>query len=130
MFIVDEIEHFGESHRKARRNSRAILETNALPSELQKMEPDGKFSQAVAVYGDRAGDVRNIGSAREASDWMLYEWPGRRSDSPKARAAWHACGAALDGGGSEIARLAFRQAVEEAGNLIGDVDRIYKPSKR
>jgi hypothetical protein len=33
---------------------------------------------------------------------------------------------ALDGGDAEIARLAFRRAVEEAGNLIGDVDRVHK----
>jgi hypothetical protein len=116
MPIFDKIERFGATLRK---------------TELQKVElPDNKFGQAVAVYGHRTGDVFNIGSAREALDWMLYEWPERTSDSPKARAAWHACVAALDGGDSEIARLAFRQAVEEAGNLIGDVDRIYKPSKR
>jgi Protein of unknown function (DUF982) len=101
---------------------------NALTPELQKMKlPDDKsFGQAVAVYGHRAGDVFNIGSAREAWDWLLYEWPEGTIDSLKARAARQACVAALDGGDAEVARLAFRLAVEEAGNLIGDVDRVHK----
>jgi hypothetical protein len=99
---------------------------NALTPELQKMKlPDDKpFGQAVAVYGHRAGDVFNIGSAREAWDWLLYEWPEGTIDSLKARAARQACAAALDGGDAEVARLAFRLVVEEAGNLIGDVDRV------
>ncbi|WP_394892241.1 DUF982 domain-containing protein [Mesorhizobium sp. AaZ16] len=125
MPIFDEIGRFGAALRKARRNSQAI---RVLTPELQKMKlPDDKsFGQAVAVYGDRAGDVFNIGSAREASDWLLYEWPDGTIDSLKARAARQACAAALDGGDAEIARLAFRLAVEEAGNLIGDVDRVHK----
>ena len=132
MPIFDEIGRFGAALRKTRRNSQAIRQKNALLPELQKMKlPDDKsFGQAVAVYGYRVGDVFNIGSAREALDWLLYEWPDDTIDSRKARAARQACVAALDGGDAEIARLAFRLAVEEAGNLIGDVDRIHKPGKR
>ncbi|WP_353642477.1 DUF982 domain-containing protein [Mesorhizobium sp. WSM2239] len=132
MPMVDEIGRFGAALAKARRNSQAIREMHALPPELQKMKlPDDKsFGQAVAVYGHRAGDVFNIGSAREASDWLLYEWPDGAIDSLKARAARQACVAALDGGDAEVARLAFRLAVEEAGNLIGDVDRVHKPGRR
>ena len=128
MPIFDEIGRFGAALRKARRNSQAIREMNALPPELQSMKlPDDKsFGQAVAVYGHRAGDVFNIGSAREASEWLLYEWPDGTIDSLKARAARQACAAALDGGDAEIARLAFRLAAEEAGILIGDVDRVHK----
>ncbi len=124
----DEIGRFGAALRKARRNSQAIHEMNALTPELQKMKlPDDKrFGQAVAVYGHRAGDVFNVGSAREALDWLLYEWPDGGLDSLKMRAARRACAAALDGGDAEIARLAFRLAVAEAGNLIGDVDRVRK----
>jgi hypothetical protein len=59
-------------------------------------------------------------------NWLFYEWPEGTIDSLKARAARQACAAALDGGDAEIARLAFRLAVEEAGNLIGDVDRVHK----
>jgi hypothetical protein len=130
MPIFDEIGRFGAALRKARRKSQAIGQKNALPPELQKMElPDDKpFGQAVAVYGHRAGDVFNIGSAREALDWLRYEWPDGVIDSVRMRAARQACVAALDGGDAEIARLAFRLAVVEAGNLIGDVDRVHKPS--
>jgi hypothetical protein len=128
MPIFNEIGRFGAALRQARRNTPAIREMNALTLELQKMKlPDDKpFGQAVAVYGHRAGDVFNIGSAREALDWLLYEWPEGTIDSRKAGAARQACAAALDGGDVEIARLAFRLAVEEAGNLIGDVDRVHK----
>jgi hypothetical protein len=125
MTIFDEIGRFGAAPRKTRRNSQAI---RVLTPELQKMKlPDDKsFGQAVAVYGYRVGDVFNIGSAREASEWLLYEWPDGTIDSLKARAARQACAAALDGGDAEIARLAFRLAAEEAGILIGDVDRVHK----
>jgi hypothetical protein len=128
MPIFDEIGRFGAALRKARRNSQAIREMNALPPELRSMKlPDDKsFGQAVAVYGHRAGDVFNIGSAREALDWLLYEWPDGTFDSLRVRAARQACVVALDGGDAEVARLAFRLAVEEAGNLIGDVDRVHK----
>jgi hypothetical protein len=127
--IFDEIGHFGVPHRNARRSGQAIREMNALTAELQKMKlPDDKpFGQAVAVYGIRAGDVFNIGSAREASEWLLFEWPEGTIGNLKVRAAWQACVAALDGGDAEVARLAFRMAVAEAGYLIGDVDRVHKP---
>ncbi|WP_353644248.1 DUF982 domain-containing protein [Mesorhizobium sp. WSM2239] len=129
MPIFDGIGRFGAAPGKAGRNSQAILEMNALSPELQKMKltDDKSFGQAVAVYGHRAGDVFNIGSAREALDWMLYEWSEGTIDSLKAR---QACVVALDGGDAEIARLAFRRAVEEAGNLIGDVDRVHKPGSK
>jgi hypothetical protein len=125
----DEIGRFGAALGKPCGNSQAIRQTNALPPELQKMEllDDKSFGQAVAVYGHRAGDVFNVGSAREALDWLLYEWPDDTIDSLKMRAARQACVVALDGGDAEIARLAFRLAVGEAGNLIGDVDRVHKP---
>jgi hypothetical protein len=129
MPIFDEIGHFGVPRRNARRSGQAIREMNALTAELQKMKlPDDKpFGQAVAVYGNRAGDVFNIGSAREASEWLLFEWPEGTIGNLKVRAAWQACVAALDGGDAEVARLAFRMAVAEAGYLIGDVDRVHKP---
>jgi hypothetical protein len=82
------------------------------------------------VHGRRAGQVRNIGSAREAAEWLLYEWPAESIESWKARDARQACLAALEGAGETAdARLAFRMAAEDAGILIGDVDRIPKPGK-
>jgi hypothetical protein len=127
--MFDEIGRFGAALRKARRNSQAIRQKNMLPPELQKMKlPDDKsFGQAVAVYGHRAGDVFNIGSVRQALDWLLDEWPDGTIDTLKVRAARQACVVALDGGDAEVARVAFRLAVEEAGNFIGDVDRVHKP---
>jgi hypothetical protein len=108
MPIFHDVEGFGAALVKARRNVE-----------------DGVFGQAVAVFGYRTGDVRNIGSAREAAEWLLHELPDGSRDM-KARAARQACIVALEGGDAEIARLAFRSAVKEAGSLIGDVDRVYK----
>jgi hypothetical protein len=127
MLICHDIDRFDAALRSTSGNSQGTGARNVLTLETQKVEfsDNGVFGQAVAVYGDRSGDVRNIGSAREASAWLLYEWPDGSRDSLKARAARQACAEALDGGDAEDARLAFRLAVEEAGNLIGDVDRIY-----
>jgi Protein of unknown function (DUF982) len=128
MSIFDEIGRFGAALRKTRRNSQAIR----VLTELQKMKlPDDKsFGHAVAVYGHRVGDVFNINSAREALDWLLYEWPEETIDSWKARAAHQACLAALEGVSETAdARLAFRMAAEHAGILIGDVDRVPQPGK-
>ncbi|NGO51590.1 DUF982 domain-containing protein [Allomesorhizobium camelthorni] len=91
---------------------------------------DKPFDRAVCVHGVRAGQVQNIGSAREAAEWLLYEWPEATRDGLKARAARQACLNALKGiGESDDARQAFREAAAEAGILIGDVDRVPKPGK-
>jgi hypothetical protein len=82
---------------------------------------DKPFDQAVCVHGHRAGDVRNIGSAREAAEWLLCEWPTETIDSFKARAARRACLNALEGVVETAdARDALCVAAEEAGMLIGD----------
>jgi hypothetical protein len=93
---------------------------------------DKPFDQAVCVHGHRAGDVRNIGSAREAAEWLLYEWPAETIDSFKARAARRACLNALEGVGETAdAREAFCVAADEAGILIGDARRpTFKNVKR
>ncbi|NGO50451.1 DUF982 domain-containing protein [Allomesorhizobium camelthorni] len=91
---------------------------------------DKPFDQAVCVHGARAGQVQNVGSAREAAEWLLYEWPAETIDSDKARAARQACLAALESRGETAdARQAFRAAAHEAGIFIGDVDRVPKPGK-
>jgi hypothetical protein len=91
---------------------------------------DKPFVQAVRVHGARAAQPRNISSAREAAEWLLYKWPEKTFESWKARFARQACLAALEGVGETAdARLAFRIAAEEAGILIGDVDRVPKPGK-
>jgi hypothetical protein len=91
---------------------------------------DKPFDRAVCVHGARARQVQNVGSAREAAEWLLCEWPEATRDSLKARAARQACLNALQGiGESDDARQAFREAAAEAGILIGDVDRVPKPGK-
>jgi hypothetical protein len=86
---------------------------------------DKPFDQAVRVHGRRAGQVRNIGSAREAAEWLLYEWPTHTIDTARARAARKACLEVLEGQrAAAAARQAFREAAEEAGILIGDVVRV------
>jgi hypothetical protein len=90
---------------------------------------DKPFDQAVQVHRRRAGQVRNIGSAREAAEWLLYEWP-QKVDTERAKAARKACLEVLEGQRkAAAARQAFREAAEEAGILIGDVDRVPKPGK-
>jgi hypothetical protein len=90
---------------------------------------DKLFDQAVCVHGMRAGQVQNIGSVREAAEWLLYEWPSD-IDTAKARAARKACLEVLKGESeAATARQAFRAAAAEAGVLIGDVDRVPKPGK-
>jgi hypothetical protein len=90
---------------------------------------DKPFDQAVQVHGRRAGQIRNIGSAREAAEWLLYEWP-QNNDTDRARAARKACLEVLQGQReAAAARQAFRAAAAEAGILIGDVDRMRLPGK-
>jgi hypothetical protein len=75
------------------------------------------------------GQRQNISSARQASEWLLYKWP-TEEDTDKAWRARKACLEALQGKGeTAAAREAFRVAAEEAGILIGDVDRVPKPGK-
>jgi hypothetical protein len=51
-------------------------------------------------------------SAREAAEWLLYEWPEDAIESPKARAARQTCLDALEGvGDTADARQAFRGGV-------------------
>jgi hypothetical protein len=57
---------------------------------------DKPFDQPVRVHGSRAGQVRNISSAREAAESLLYEWPGK-IDTERARAARKACLEVLEG---------------------------------
>jgi hypothetical protein len=97
---------------------------------MAKLE-DKLFDQAVTVHGARAGLVQNIGSVREAAEWLLYKWPAD-SESETSWNARKACLEALQGHGeAATARQAFRDAAEEAGILIGDSRRpVPKPMKR
>jgi hypothetical protein len=84
----------------------------------------------VQVHGARAGQIRNIGSAREAAEWLLYEWPTAKIDTARARAARMACLEVLAGQRkAAAARQVFREAAEEAGILIGDAVRVPTPNR-
>jgi hypothetical protein len=92
---------------------------------------DKPFDQAVTVHRARAGLVQNIGSVREAAEWLLYKWPSD-SESETSWNARKACLEALQGqGDAATVRQAFRDAAEEAGILIGDARRpTFKNVKR
>jgi hypothetical protein len=88
---------------------------------------DKPFDKAVQVHGRRAGQVRNVTSTREAAEWLLHNWPSE-IDTAKARAARKACLEVLEGQRkAAAARQAFREAAEEAGILIGEVNRVPTP---
>jgi hypothetical protein len=97
---------------------------------MAKLE-DKPFDQAVMVHGARPGLVQNIGSVREAAEWLLHKWPAD-SESETSWSARKACLEALQGqGDAATARQAFRDAAKEAGILIGDAFRPPpKPKKR
>jgi hypothetical protein len=92
---------------------------------------DKPFGQAVKVHGTRAGQVQHISNARQAYEWLLFDWPSK-VDTDRARAARKTCLDALEGQRkAAAARKAFREAAEEAGILIGDDRRPPpKPKKR
>jgi hypothetical protein len=78
-----------------------------------------RFETPVAVRSGPNGSDKLLRTAREASDYLLNEWPGKRS--PKHRAALQACHDALAGGKpAMIARRAFIAAAREADILVGD----------
>ena len=97
---------------------------------MAKLE-DKSFDQAVMVRGARAGLVQNIGSVREAAEWLLHRWPadGESETSWNARKA---CLEALQGQGeAATARQAFKMAAAKVGILIdGAFGPPPKPKKR
>jgi hypothetical protein len=46
---------------------------------------DKPFDRAVCLHGERAGQVQNIGSAREAAEWLLYECRSHQQHSEGPR---------------------------------------------
>jgi hypothetical protein len=89
---------------------------------------DRPFNEFVTVKAPR-GQRQNVSSARQAAEWLLFRWP-KEIDTAKARAARKACLDALEGQRkAAAAREAFREAAEEAGILIGDVDRVPMPNR-
>lgn len=75
------------------------------------------FETPVIVNVDPAGSVLTLRNPREASDFLLNKWPGKRS--PKHRAALQACSDVGAGNKPTMAaRRAFVAAAREAGVLV------------
>ncbi len=80
-----------------------------------------RFETPVTVKGDAAGTSLLLRSAKEASAFLLNNWPGKKS--PKHRAALQACSDAISGEKPAMAaRRAFVAAAREAGIFINDKD--------
>ncbi len=73
-----------------------------------------KFDTPITVRIDATGSLLTLRTARDASEFLLNQWPGKRSE--KHRAALQACLDVQNAGKSTIgARRAFVAAAREAG---------------
>lgn len=80
---------------------------------------NNRFDTPVTVRSDTAGATLLLRSAREASDFLLNSWPGKRS--PKHRAALQACHDAISGDKPAMnARRAFVAAAREVDVFVND----------
>jgi hypothetical protein len=78
---------------------------------------NNRFETPVTVKSAVAGPDKLLRSASEASDYLLNNWPGKRS--PKHRAALQACHDAIAGDKPAMAaRRAFIAAAREADALV------------
>ena len=80
---------------------------------------NNRFDVPVTVKSYPAGGSQLLRTAKEASDYLLNSWPGKRS--PKHRAAMQACHDAMAGDKPAMnARRAFIVAVREMDVLVSD----------
>jgi uncharacterized protein DUF982 len=80
---------------------------------------NNRFETPVTVKSTTAGGTLVLRTAREASDYLLNNWPGKRS--PKHRAALQACHDALAGDKpAMIAKRAFIAAAREVDVFVSD----------
>jgi hypothetical protein len=78
-----------------------------------------RFEVPLTVKSGDASENLVLRNAREASDYLLNKWPGKKS--PKHRAALQACHDALAGDKPTMtARRAFLAAAREADVLVSD----------
>jgi uncharacterized protein DUF982 len=74
------------------------------------------FARPILIHDRHPSGTRSIGSAREAADYLMSEWPGARDE-------WHrdavdTCLKVMEGYRSTIdAERAFREAARRAGIL-------------
>ncbi|RRH88774.1 DUF982 domain-containing protein [Mesorhizobium tamadayense] len=80
---------------------------------------NNRFEIPVTVKSATAGPNQLLRSAREASDYLLNSWPGKRT--PKHREALQACHDALAGDKPAMsARRAFIAAAREVNVFVSD----------
>lgn len=78
-----------------------------------------QFEIPITVRSGTAGTNVALNSAREATDFLLNTWPGKRT--PKHRAALQACHDAMSGDKAVIAaRRALIAAAREADVFVSD----------
>jgi hypothetical protein len=78
-----------------------------------------RFEVPLTVKSGETGDNLMLRTAREASDYLLNKWPGKKS--PKHRAALQACHDAIAGDKPVMtARRAFIAAAREADVLVSE----------
>jgi hypothetical protein len=80
---------------------------------------NNRFDIPVTVKSAAAGSQQLVRTVKEASDFLMGAWPGKRS--PKHRAALQACHDALSGDKPAMnARRTFIAAVREVDVLVSD----------
>ena len=80
---------------------------------------NNRFETPITVKAASAGATQLLRTAREATDYLLNSWPGKRSE--KHRAALQACHDALAGDKPAMnARRAFIVAARESDVFISD----------
>lgn len=80
---------------------------------------NNRFDVPVTVKFGSPEQIKILRSAEDLSDFLLNNWPGKRS--PKHRAALQACHAVIDGGKPPMtARRAFLAAAREVDVVVSD----------
>lgn len=80
---------------------------------------NNRFETPVTVKSATAGENTVLRTAREATDYLLNNWPGKRG--PKHREALQACSDAIAGSKPAMnARRAFVAAAREASVFVND----------
>lgn len=78
-----------------------------------------RFDTPLSVKSPAAGAPILLHTAKEASDFLLQSWPGKKS--PKHRAALQACHDATSGEKTAMnARRAFLAAAREVDLIVAD----------
>jgi hypothetical protein len=107
------------------RNSAESAAADAFPARfasavgVRAAMENNRFDTPVTVKAGDTGDSQLLRTVRETSDYLMNNWPGKKS--PKHRAALQACHDALAGDKPAMnARRAFIAAAREVNVFISD----------